>query len=96
MDEVLTSEADVLTRAFVALVAMVTVHPFSNGNGRTSRLLCDAFLLSEGYLPLSFAFPVASHVGRTTRGVKRTVRDAIETFLAALSNSYDVIATLSQ
>jgi len=92
MDVVLHSQMDGLVRAFVALVAMVTIHPFSNGNGRTSRLLCDAFLVSEGFLPLSFAFPVASHVGRTSRGIKRSVLDAVETFLAALCNSYEVIA----
>jgi hypothetical protein len=91
MDHVLESDAEPLLRAFVALVAMVTIHPFSNGNGRSSRLLADAVLISEGFLPLSFAFPIASHVGRTTRGVQRTVTDAIETFLMGLNNSYDVI-----
>jgi Fic family protein len=91
MNDFLTSDAAPLARAFVALVAMVTIHPFGNGNGRTSRLLADAVLISEGYLPLSFAFPVASHVARTSRGVERRVSDAIATFLGGLINSYTVV-----
>lgn len=91
MDLALACEQEPLARAFIALVAMVTIHPFSNGNGRTSRLLADAALIAEGFLPLSFSFPIASHVGRTTRGVNRTVTDAIETFLGGLANSYDVV-----
>jgi hypothetical protein len=92
MDCVLLSEAHPLTRAFVALVSMVTIHPFCNGNGRAARLLADAVLISEGFLPLSFASSIMSHVGRATRGVPRTVDDAIETFLGGLENSYDVVA----
>jgi prophage maintenance system killer protein len=91
MDLIVAGEADPLARAFVALVAMVTIHPFANGNGRTSRLLADAVLISEGYLPLSFSFPVASHVAKTTRGVARVASDAIETFLGGLENSYSVV-----
>jgi Fic/DOC family len=91
LEQVLNGPANPLVRAFAALVGMVTIHPFSNGNGRTSRMLADAVLISAGYLPLSFAFPIASHVGRTTRGVPRAVDEAIDTFLGGLLNSYDVV-----
>ena len=33
----------------------VRIHPFIDGNGRTSRLLMNYLLLSQGYLPVSIA-----------------------------------------
>ncbi len=38
--------------AFNAHERLVTIHPFSDGNGRTARLLMNVLLLRAGYLPL--------------------------------------------
>lgn len=38
--------------AFDAHEALVTVHPFSDGNGRTARLLMNLLLLQAGYPPV--------------------------------------------
>lgn len=33
---------------------LVSLHPFEDGNGRTSVMICDWLLLNNNYLPLSF------------------------------------------
>lgn len=38
--------------AFAAHEKLVTIHPFSDGNGRTSRLLMNVVLLKSGYPPV--------------------------------------------
>ena len=38
--------------AFVAHERLVTIHPFSDGNGRTARLLMNLVLLKGGYPPV--------------------------------------------
>lgn len=39
--------------AFDAHETLVTIHPFSDGNGRTARLLMNLLLLRTGYPPLA-------------------------------------------
>ena len=41
--------------AFTAHARLVTIHPFSDGNGRTARLLLNLLLLRAGYPPLVIA-----------------------------------------
>lgn len=38
--------------AFDAHLRLVSIHPFSDGNGRTARLLLNLLLVKEGYPPL--------------------------------------------
>lgn len=38
-----------VVKAFLAHYLFVTIHPYSDGNGRTARLLMNYLLLSEGY-----------------------------------------------
>ena len=38
--------------AFEAHLRLVSIHPFSDGNGRTSRLLMNLILIKDGYPPL--------------------------------------------
>ena len=54
--EQLTSRRDVLSTAAWLHQQFVQIHPFVDGNGRTGRLLLDAFLLQHG-LPLSSIQP---------------------------------------
>lgn len=41
--------------AFEAHLRLVTIHPFSHGNGRTARLLMNLLLLRAGYPPVVIA-----------------------------------------
>ena len=43
---------DILIKAIEAHYRLVTVHPFTDGNGRTARLLLNAILLQNGYAPI--------------------------------------------
>ena len=38
--------------AIMAHLKFVTIHPFTDGNGRTARLLMNAILLQNGYAPI--------------------------------------------
>jgi Fic family protein len=49
-----TAPPDVDT-AFTAHARLVRIHPFSDGNGRTARLLMNLLLLRAGYPPLVIA-----------------------------------------
>lgn len=42
---------------------LVTLHPFIDGNGRTSNLLCDWILALNGYLPISHSSKIESFIG---------------------------------
>ena len=48
----LTNAPAIPENAFDAHERLVTIHPFSDGNGRTARLLMNVLLLRAGYLPL--------------------------------------------
>jgi Fic family protein len=39
--------------AFEAHFRLTAIHPFSDGNGRTSRLLMNLLLIREGYMPVA-------------------------------------------
>ena len=43
---------DILLKAIEAHYRLVTIHPFTDGNGRTARLLMNAILLENGYAPI--------------------------------------------
>ena len=43
---------DILIKAIEAHYRLVTIHPFTDGNGRTARLLLNAILLQNGYAPI--------------------------------------------
>ncbi|NRA66552.1 MAG: Fic family protein [Pseudobacteriovorax sp.] len=79
-----------LFQSFYAYLAIVTIHPFANANGRTARLIADWLLLMDGWLPLTFPSPIASHVAQTIGGVRRDVTQSFKTFVAAVSHSYDL------
>lgn len=82
---------DVLQDAFVAYAGLVTIHPFAGGNGRTSRLLADAILIANGWLPISFPSPVQSHVAQRIGGTAQTTGKAYATFLRGLIFSYESV-----
>jgi hypothetical protein len=91
VDTAVASARDGLEAAFRAYVALVTVHPFANGNGRTARLLADYVLMKDAWLPLCFASHIASHVARTYGGPERTVGRSFEVFADGVANAYRAV-----
>jgi hypothetical protein len=55
-------KAHPIVEAALATRWLVTVHPYRDGNGRTSRLLADWILGAAGYVPASYANPVEAFV----------------------------------
>jgi hypothetical protein len=69
-------------------IAVVTIHPFENGNGRTARLAADRVLLASGHLPLCFLSPIASHVAQMQSGPTRDPVVCLRGVLDAVRESY--------
>jgi hypothetical protein len=77
--------------AAVVYIAVVTIHPFENGNGRTARLAADGVLLQNDYLPLCFLSPVASHVAQLRSGPTREPELSIRMVIDAVAESYATV-----
>ena len=77
--------------SFFNYLYVVTVHPFTNGNGRTGRLAADFTLIANSILPLYFVSPIQSHVALTIGGRPRDIDSSFRKFLQAIQNSYDIV-----
>lgn len=51
IDQLHKSEEDIINIAIRAHFELVSIHPFSDGNGRTARLLMNLILIQVGYPP---------------------------------------------
>lgn len=71
---------------------LVSIHPFDDANGRTSRLVTDWFLGLHGYVPLSFAVSFDSFVAVfPTDEPPRSVRRGVEAIVTGVSHTLDVL-----
>ena len=52
--DLINSKSNVFEKAFLCLLLIAYIQPFTDGNKRTSRILANAVLLSQGYCPMSF------------------------------------------
>jgi len=52
--DIINGKNDVFEKALLALVLISYVHPFMDGNKRTSRIVSNALLMSQKHCPLSF------------------------------------------
>lgn len=70
---------------------LITLHPFADGNGRTSNLLCDWILASHGFLPITHSFKSDSHIGGwSSRLHFSDFEFACYKTLSAILHSYDI------
>jgi hypothetical protein len=83
-----------LWRAFIIYSWGITVHPFSDANGRTFRGACDWVLMASGILPVSFSSSVSAHVA-VARNVELPVRSKVfASFIQGVLNSYQFLSAL--
>ena len=69
-----------LLLAAAAQQQLVRIHPFSDANGRTTRLIMDFILQRNGYVPASFSHAPADtafvRTERATRNIARGIRES--------------------
>ncbi|EQC52344.1 Fic family protein [Bacteriovorax sp. DB6_IX] len=87
--QVLSKEHSIL-RSCEIYIWLVTMHPFTNGNGRTSRICADWSLLEQSYLPLCFDSSVSSHVALTIGNGKRKKVNSIVKTLRGILRAYEI------
>ncbi len=90
----------VLTAAYLH-DELVRIHPFVDGNGRTSRLLMNLYLLKSGYMPITlkggseakleyYSALEQSHVDKSPQAFQRLVAEAevasLKNYLALFSD----------
>jgi Fic family protein len=71
-------ETDPLIRMAVAHYQFESVHPFTDGNGRTGRVLNSLFLISEGLLSLPILY-LSSYIIRHKADYYRLLREVSQT-----------------
>lgn len=54
MCELIESRSNIFEKAFIALILISYIQPFSDGNKRTARIISNAILMNYGYCPMSF------------------------------------------
>jgi Fic family protein len=47
-------QQNIFARALLTLLLISYIQPFTDGNKRTARILCNSLLMNKGYCPLSF------------------------------------------
>lgn len=71
---------------------LVSLHPFEDANGRTSTMIADWLLLSQGYLPLSFERQLDAVIATIDASrTSATPSQAIVKTLRSVLHSYKVI-----
>ncbi len=68
-------EVDVVVRAAMAHLHLISVHPFRDGNGRVSRIVQSLVLAREGLAAPEF-FSIEEHLGNHTREYYAALREA--------------------
>jgi Fic family protein len=79
-----------ILRSCEIYIWLVTMHSFTNGNGRTARLVADWSLLEQSYLPLCFDSSVASHVAVVIGDKLRDKKSSIKKTLSAILRAYEI------
>lgn len=89
-EKMLSVRKNPLYLSFEIYLWLVTLHPFSDCNGRTSRLCADFVLIKSGYLPLCFESPIATFLAQSWDGPTACKNTSYKIYLNGLLNSYSV------
>lgn len=88
-----TTKDEGAIKAIEAHYRLVTIHPFSDGNGRTARLLMNLILLEAGYVPIIIR--LRDRKRYLTALENRQTKEKIEPYnkfmLEALNRSMDTV-----
>jgi Fic family protein len=90
--EKLDKKPDSVLKAFEAHYKLVEIHPFTDGNGRTARLLMNLILMQAGYLPMVIA-PIERKryiVSINSRNTKSNLFGYYRYMLQVLKKSMDI------
>jgi hypothetical protein len=77
---------DPVSQAAYTYQTLISVHPFIDGNGRTARLVADAILMNNNYLPLAFPSTALGLVIHTSKDKEKSPHTlALEKLLLSAS-----------
>lgn len=107
IDWVNTSDMETLIKVGIFHHRMVWIHPFFDGNGRTTRLLFNLLLMKEGYPPAIILkndrkkyYDALNHANKGDFSkivllVLQAVERSLNIYLGALNNTYDEYRDIS-
>ena len=80
-----------LYTAFICRYWLVSIHPFAEGNGRTSQLIADYYLLKHGFLPQVFLKKTESLIAASPKKDFMNPQRAFRKFIQTILNAYDLV-----
>lgn len=80
-------KAEVARVAAYAHCELVRIHPFVNGNGRTSRACISYFMARYGFLAISYARPAVEYIDAIRTYLQRRAVDHFADYLQTLMES---------
>lgn len=87
----LNCNENILERAFRVSQAIISFHFFKDGNGRTSKLISEYFLIKEGYLPPTYDSSIQAHHAIAYDSKENDIDYYFEVFLNAIDNSFKLL-----
>lgn len=77
-------------KAFLCRYFLLSIHPFTEANGRTSQLIADYYLLQDGFLPQTF-IKKSEILMASTKTNNLKISKAFKIFTTTILNSYEII-----
>ena len=93
----LGTESEAIERAVEAHYKLVTIHPFTDGNGRTARLVMNLILRASGYPPIIIRkedrgeYLTSLEIAQTGGSKERCLTLMLTSLLASLDRYFDAL-----